>query len=312
MKVSELKEGISFTGIYLLESVEKRKTNNGNDYLSIKISDNSGDIDAKLWSVSKEHIQQLKSGAFANVTGDIIKYRDTLQMKIDTIEIMDENKVNKDDFIKKAPFNSEDLRLELQNYLYQIDDRIINTIVSQLLKKYQEEIMTYPAAAKIHHAYQGGLLYHIVSMLKLAEAIIKLYPQLDKNYLYAGVILHDLGKVEELSGAFATEYTLKGKLVGHIPIIASQIEHVAQSIGEAESEQVILLIHIVLSHHGKLEYGSPVLPLTREAEVLTFIDNLDARMETLNRELSSVEEGEFTQRIFSLDNRAFYKPNQNK
>lgn len=310
MKINELNEGLNFEGVYLLENVTKGRASNGNDYLSLKLKDNSGEIDAKLWKVSAEQLEELKNGVFVNVKGYVNKYRDALQVKVDNIEIVEEEKINLGDFIKKAPVNVDDLRLELQNYLYQIDDGIINSIVSQLLKKYHEEIMVYPAAVRVHHAYQGGLLHHTVSMLKLGEAMINLYPQLDKNYLYAGIILHDLGKIEELSGAFATEYTLKGRLVGHIPIIAGQIEHIAQEMGESDSEQAIILEHIVLSHHGKYEFGSPILPLTREAEVLTYIDNLDAHMQTLDGELDAIDDGEFTSRLFFLENRTFYKPKQ--
>jgi 3'-5' exoribonuclease len=145
-------------------------------------------------------------------------------------------------------------------------------------------------------------------MLRLAKALVALYPSLDKNYLYAGVILHDLGKIEELSGVLATEYTVKGKLLGHISILHSQIQKIAEEINEQDSEQVIILEHLVLSHHGKLEYGSPILPQTKEAEILTFIDNIDARMEIMNNVLESVEPGNFSQKVFSLENRSLYKP----
>ncbi|MEG0686993.1 MAG: HD domain-containing protein, partial [Erysipelotrichales bacterium] len=193
-------------------------------------------------------------------------------------------------------------------YIYELDDKIINSVVTSVVKLYDDQLVEYPAASKIHHAYHGGLLYHVVSMLRLAKAIIGLYPVLNKNYLYAGIILHDLGKIEELSGVLATEYTTKGKLLGHISILHAQVAAIAKELGYEDSEQVMILEHLILSHHGRLEYGSPVLPMIREAEILTYIDNIDARMDTINRVLEGVEPGSFAPREFSLDNRTFYKP----
>lgn len=310
MKINTLKENDRVEAIFLLGNVNKGKTSNGADYLSLLLQDSSGEIDAKLWQVTPEQLQAVKNGAFALINGNVISYRNKLQLKVEKLELVDQTKVNMDDFVKKAPVEIKDLRNELQQYIYKIDNGIINKVVSLLIKKYEQDLLVYPAAARIHHAYQGGLLHHVVSMLKVADALINLYPELDKNYLYAGIILHDLGKIEELNGVVATEYTLKGKLIGHISIIYSQIHDIACELGVEDSEEVILLEHIVLAHHGKLEYGSPVLPLTREAEVLTFIDNLDARMNSLARELDNIEPGDFTPKLFALENRSFYKPSK--
>ena len=145
-------------------------------------------------------------------------------------------------------------------------------------------------------------------MLRLAKAIADLYPVLNRDLLYAGVILHDIGKVVELSGPIATTYTVKGNLLGHITLMVSEIEEVARTLGVEETEEVMLMQHMVLSHHGKEEWGSPKRPMIQEAEMLHYIDNIDAKMQTLTRELEYVEPGEFTKRLFSLDQRAFYRP----
>lgn len=310
MQINAFKEGDSIKGTYLVNMVTKGKTNNNSDYLSIKLQDKTGEIDAKLWNVSKEQFEGIVKGSFLYVEANVISYRDALQLKIDVANIVSSANINIDDFVKVAPVSKEELRNQLQQYIYQIDDRVINMIVASLLKQYENKILDYPAASRNHHAYGSGLIYHIVSMLKLAEAIAGLYPILNKNYLYAGVILHDIGKVEELSGPVATEYTNKGKLLGHISILVSQIEVVAKELGVSDSEQVMLLQHIILSHHGKYEYGSPVLPMLKEAEILTYIDNIDARMSTLETLLENVEPGSFSPRSLALENRSFYKPKE--
>jgi 3'-5' exoribonuclease len=144
-------------------------------------------------------------------------------------------------------------------------------------------------------------------MLKLAESFSTLYPSLNRDLLYAGVILHDLGKVFELSGPVSTIYTVEGNLLGHISIMVNEIGKAAEELA-IEGEEVMLLQHLVLSHHGKEEWGSPKKPLIKEAEMLHLIDNVDAKMNMLDRALTKVKPGEFTERIFALDNRSFYKP----
>lgn len=167
--------------------------------------------------------------------------------------------------------------------------------------------MEAPAATRNHHEFMSGLAYHVVSMLHLAKSIANLYPSLNTDLLYAGIILHDLGKVRELSGPIDTEYTIEGKLIGHISIIASEIHQAANELG-IEGEEVMLLEHIVLSHHGKGEWGSPKPPLLREAEIIHYIDNLDAKMNMMDRALQKVEPGQFSERIMPLENRTFYRP----
>lgn len=308
MQIATFKEGQTIKGTYLVNLVTKGKTNNKNDYLSIKLQDKTGEIDAKLWNVTKEQFEGIVKGTFIYVEANVISYRDSLQLKLDVANLVSSENINIDDFVKTAPIAKEDLRNQLQQYIYQIDDRIINMVVASLVKKYESKLLDYPAASRNHHAYGSGLIYHIVSMLKLAESIALLYPNLNKNYLYAGVILHDIGKVEELSGPVATEYTSKGRLLGHISILVSQLEVIAKELGVNDSEQVMLLQHIILSHHGKYEYGSPVLPMLMEAEILTFIDNIDARMSTLEQLLENVEPGSFSVRSMALESRSFYKP----
>jgi 3'-5' exoribonuclease len=144
-------------------------------------------------------------------------------------------------------------------------------------------------------------------MLDLSKAIAGLYPTLDSDLLYAGVILHDLGKVIELSGPTSTTYTIEGNLIGHISIMVNEIGKAADELG-IEGEEVMILQHLVLSHHGKAEWGSPKPPLIREAEILHYIDNVDAKMNMLDRVLSRTKPGEYTERVFALDNRSFYKP----
>ena len=188
----------------------------------------------------------------------------------------------------------------------------MHKIVSEILNDHKDAFYEYPAATRNHHDFYSGLATHVLGMLKLAQQLCQLYPMLDQDLLYSGVLLHDIGKTVELSGAIASEYTVEGKLIGHISIMQAEIMAKAKELHLDDSEEVMLLRHMVLSHHGVYEYGSPVLPMIPEAEMLYMIDNIDARMNTIQKAFEPVSEGEFTPRIFALENRSFYKSKYKK
>ena len=186
----------------------------------------------------------------------------------------------------------------------------VRTMYNHILNKYYDRFIVYPAASKNHHCCLSGLLYHTISMAAIAMMISSYYQTIDKDVLLTGVILHDVGKVMELSGPIATKYTLEGRLLGHISIMVGEIR-IAAKEENISGEIPLLLEHMILSHHGNKDFGSPILPLTREAVVLHFVDDLDSKMNILDKAYDDVEEGEFTQRIIALDGRAFYKPKKN-
>ena len=204
-------------------------------------------------------------------------------------------------------------KVVLLNGKRELTNPYFRRIVHNILGKYQEAFFEYPAAKRHHHAFVGGLSYHTLSMLRLAKSIAGQYPQINRSLLFAGVIIHDIGKTMELSGAIGTEYTLKGNLLGHIVIMDEEITKACEELGIDENqEEVLLLKHLVLAHHGKLEYGSPVRPQLLEAEVLHHIDLLDATITMMSNALDKTEPGAFSERVFGLDNRSFYKPLSNE
>lgn len=293
----------------LIGHVVVGKTNGGNraTYLSITLQDDTGSIESKLWSATNEQVETLVTGTVVQVQGDIIKYNEDRQMKIIKIVIASTSPKEQVRFLKKAPIDGESLIKEISLYVDRIDNLKLNMIVKSLFTKHIDKLEIYPAASKNHHEYVSGLAHHTFGMLKLAEALCVLYPTLNKDLLYSGIILHDIGKTVELSGPVVPEYTIEGKLLGHISISQAMIKETADSL-HIEGEEVTLLQHLILSHHGKNEYGSPVLPQIKEAEILYLIDNIDARINMLDKALEQVELGSFSKRVFSLENRSFYKP----
>lgn len=293
----------------LITNVVTGRTNGANraTYLSITLQDETGSIDCKLWNATNDQVNTIVNGCVVHVVGDVIKYNDDRQMKISKIHVASTNSSEQIKYLKSAPVSET----EMIKYIYEAIDDIqnlkLNLIVKGLFDDNLEKLRVYPAASKNHHEYVSGLAYHTYGMLRVAKSLCELYQTLNKDLLYSGVILHDLGKTVELSGPVVPEYTLEGKLLGHISIANAMIKEKADELN-ITGEEVTLLQHLILSHHGKNEFGSPVLPMIREAEILSMIDNLDARMAMLDKALETVEEGSYTKRVFSLENRSFYKP----
>lgn len=304
--ISEFSEGQKIKELMLVMNCTQGVTTSGARYLNITLQDASKQIEGRKWDASEEDIQTFKTGNVVEVEADVIKYRNDIQLKVIKGKVTDTD-VDPASFVASAPVSKEELQTRFLAYLDDLKDKDISRIIEAIINENFLSFFNYPAAVRNHHEYVSGLAHHTVSMLDLAKAVCNLYPQLDRQIVYAGVILHDIGKIEELSGPFLPHFTTKGKLVGHISIMQAKIASVSEKLG-ITSEVPLLLQHMVLSHHGKLEYGSPVLPQTLEAEALSIIDNLDARMNTITKAVEATEDGDNSARIPSLEGRSFYRP----
>lgn len=306
--IANLKAGDSVETFYLIKRSQQGVTTQGKPYMTLYLQDRSGDIEAKLWTVSKEDMELLVPETLIKVKGDVIDYRNKRQMKIAMYRLATEQDgLHPKDFVEKAPMDEDALLESILDYTLKIENGALQRIVRQLLSKYKSDFLSYPAAMTNHHDFVSGLAYHVHYMLRTAEALCDIYPSLNRSLLYSGIILHDIGKVKELSGPIGTTYTTEGNLIGHIVIAVEEITKIAEEL-EIDGEEVLLLKHLILSHHGKLEYGSPKVPMLKEAEILHFIDNIDARMMMMDKHLEKTDEGTFTERIFPLENRSLYKP----
>ena len=239
-------------------------------------------------------------------SGRVVNYNNRLQLTIEEMLPADEKSIDLNKFAIESPISKEILVKEFLGFKNNIQNKNLKLILDEIFNRYYDDFIEYPAASKNHHEFHNGLLYHSVSMAKLAKEITKLYNDIDYDLLISGCLVHDIGKVVELSGVLSTSYTTEGILLGHISIGASIIKEIADEL-HIEGEEPVLLMHMLLSHHGKLEFGSPVLPHTREALLLSMIDDLDAKMMILDKAYKNVNKGEFTEKIFALDNIAYYK-----
>ncbi|WP_088838863.1 3'-5' exoribonuclease YhaM [Listeria sp. ILCC792] len=307
-KLLEFDVGESIELFLLIKSSVKGTASNGKPFLSLVLQDKSGELEAKLWDVSENDEAAYAAEHIVHITGDIQNYRGRKQLKIRQIrQASPLDNVSAGEFMETAPVNKDEMAEEITQYIFEMKNANLQRITRSLLKKYQDKFYDYPAAVRHHHEFVSGLSYHVVSMLRLAKSISDLYPSVNRDLLYAGVILHDLGKVIELSGPVSTTYTIEGNLIGHISIVVEEVSKMAEEL-HIDGEEVVVLKHILLAHHGKGEWGSPKPPLVREAEILHQIDLMDASMNMMEKALRHTKPGEFSERIFGLDNRAFYRP----
>ncbi len=316
-KISEIKKGDRVESFFVIKSVDSKVTNNSNTnkYLDFNLGDATGDINAKLWESNEEIESKLKQNTLVKVKGSVNEWRGKLQLKIEMIRPAEErDEVNICDYVAVAPYSPEKMYDDVLNYLSKIVNIDIQNIVTNILSNNEEKLMHYPAAKSNHHAIRSGLLYHTTTMLKAGEKLSEIYTFLNTDLLYAGIILHDIGKIYEMNSSelgIVSEYTVEGQLIGHIVQGIKMIETASIEV-KADKEVTMLLQHMVLSHHYEAEYGSPKKPMIPEAEMLHHLDIMDARMYDMNKALKDTAEGKFSERIWSLDSISIYKSFINK
>lgn len=211
-------------------------------------------------------------------------------------------------FMQGSTLDYKELKNGIESYINKIESKVLHDIVETIIDKYENDFYLYPAASKLHHAYVGGLAYHTYGMLEVADKMLMCYKYLNKDLLLSGVILHDIGKVIEFSGVENTEYALKGQLLGHLLIGCDIIKEVCRKLGYTDDqEEVLMLIHMVASHHGLPQYGSIKKPCTAESAMLWYIDTIDSKFRVLGEELEKINPGEFTEPIGVMDRVKFYK-----
>lgn len=276
---------------------------NGKPYLTLVLCDQTGEIETKLWDTDDTEKYGMKK--IVHASGEVMDYRGRTQLKLKQISVLEqETDISK--YVRSAPVEQSELQRSVEEAIASIEHEEMRRIVETLVARHADAYYTYPAAVRHHHAVYSGLAYHVVSMLKIADSLAALYPLLSRDLLVSGVILHDLAKVLELSDAITPEYTLSGKLMGHIALMSAEVEVVARELA-IDGEVKTLLQHMILSHHGRPEWGSANVPQLPEAEMLFLIDNIDARMNMFEKAFDGVEPGTFTERIMALENRAFYR-----
>lgn len=306
--VNQFAKDERFEGFLLVRNAEKRLNKNNEPYLDITLADNTGDINAKVWNCDDT---PPASGTVLKVRGSVTEYNKRLQFKIERFRAAEEQDgVDLSALVAAAPRPADVMFDEILAVIEKMENPVVKAITDEMVRRAGDKLHYYPAAQSMHHAERSGLLHHLTDMIRVAQAILPCYPFLDGDLLLAGIILHDLGKLTEMLSdtlGNVSEYSKEGLLLGHLVTGVAEVRDVAKALGyPADEEYALLLEHMIISHHGVPEYGSPRKPQFPEAEVLSQLDDLDAKLNEMQAALRRTRPGEFSDRVFALDRRVYH------
>ncbi len=286
--VRDLSPGDTVLQLFEVRGKELRKTKTGSDYVDLTIGDATGALPGKMWSEAlRKWGQDFNPGDFVKIEGRVDTFRDQMQLVIGKIRTVLPTEI--EDLrllVRSAEEDPETLFQRLRELAQGLAPRELAELVGEILDRNEEDLKAYPAAALIHHAYRGGLIEHTVSVCAKVEAVLDVTPNIDRDIAVAGAILHDIGKLRELKPVGGGR-TREGRLIGHVILGVNMVREVALEMGIADQGPVRELEHILLSHHGETQFGAPVRPMTREALLVHFIDNLDSKLKIIDESLES-------------------------
>jgi len=309
--LASFEEGKQFDGFFLVLARQFRTTQSNKPYLHLIFCDKTGQVEARAWEPEDPRIaKDVARGDLIKLRGYVQRFNDRLQLKVEQLRKAHHGEVEKADMMPATSYDVAGLWEQLLGVVKSFTDPHLKLLLTTILADPQisSSLREAPAAKQLHHAWLGGLLEHVVSLVSLADRIVPHYPILHRDLLLTGVILHDIGKIRELAWDIGFEYTVEGVLLGHIQMGAALAERTMNSLPDFPPRLKMLVLHIILSHHGKLEFGSPKLPMIPEALMLSFIDDIDAKMMAMQMEFDKCTRegrapGEFTGRVWALDSR---------
>ncbi len=316
------RENQGITGFFAAGSKQARTKKDGTRYFALTLGDRTGNIEARVWDA--DDAGDFEPGDVVKVRGQVCRYNEKLQVNVDKIRRAAANEYELGDFVPQSDRNPDEMWAELQAWVASFADADLKALLEAFLADAEiaEALRQAPAARGLHHAWIGGLLEHTLSLMGMCELAAKHYPGINRDLLLTGAVLHDVGKLRELRWGTSFDYTLEGQLLGHITIGLGMIERKMDGIAGFPAAKRVLVEHLVLSHHGKLEFGSPKLPMTPEAIVLHYLDDLDAKMQTVRAEFARSEANgrsgaELTDWVRSMDRpllntEAYLKSEQNE
>lgn len=284
--VEQMQEGDRVEDLFLIKSMKLAETRAAKPYLLLEMADKSGEISGPVWEDAEKKAEICQAGNFVHLKGMVQSYRDRLQLRIEEILPVDRGQVALADFIPATHYNLEEMARHLQKLVASVENAWVRKLLNRFFKKGElwQCFQTAPAAKGIHHAYVGGLLEHCLSMARIADMLSGHYPGVDRSVLLAGVLFHDIGKIKELEEQVGlVEYTSVGRLKGHLVMGSEMVAEEARTIENFPEDILTHIQHLILSHHGRNEFGSPTVPMTPEAFLLSFIDDLDSKMNLIEQ-----------------------------
>ncbi|MGN0711062.1 MAG: 3'-5' exoribonuclease YhaM family protein [Anaerovoracaceae bacterium] len=316
--IANFKVDEEIVDFFIIKTIAVKLGSNKKQYLDLLLADSTGEITAKKWDLADTElpaVNEIKEGDIVKIKAVVTQWNGLKQLKVLRIrKKVEDDPIELMDLIKAAPEKAEDMYRYIYDRAERMEDEDLKKICIHYLEKNREKLMYYPAAQKNHHAQLAGLLYHIKRMLMNGDLMCRVYTNLRADLVAAGVILHDMEKINEIDSnelGVSTGYFVEGTLLGHIVQGVRNIEAYAKENG-MDHEKAMMLEHMILSHHYEPEFGSPKKPMFPEAEILHYLDIIDARMFDMEDALQGVEPGDFSDRVWTLDNRRIYKAVWNK
>lgn len=304
-------ENMVITSYFCLSQMQKRDKKTGGQYLAMTLSDKTGSFDARMWDDFAE-AALCGDGDYVKVQGQVTKYQSRWQITLTKMRNAAESEVDTSDFQAVSQFPVAEMDAELRGIVDNFTDPDLKRLVLAFLddEKIGPAFRVAPAAKMLHHAWISGLLEHVLTLVKVCLATAPFYPEVNQDLLVTGAILHDIGKVKELSWKTNFGYTLEGQMIGHISIAQGMLREKVQLLAPFPERLRILVEHMILSHHGKYEFGSPKLPMTPEAMLLSALDDLEAKFAAMRREFAAAESagkaaGDTTDWVRSMDRPLF-------
>ena len=290
-----------------VKSCERKSAKNGTFYLDMVLADKDGELVAKLWDFKGDILPEVNS--VMKFLGTLQQYNGNDQFIIQKMRpTVESDNINMSDYVKSADYTGNSMLDEVISIVNGFNDAELKSVVLSMLEDNKEQLLFFPAAEKLHHAVTGGLLYHTLSIIRLAECVCGIYPCIDRELLLSGAILHDIAKIREYtvnSAGIVDGHTVEGMLLGHLVMGAEDVGRKCDELNISANTKY-LLQHMLISHHGKLEFGAAVRPAFIEAEVLSQLDLFDANMYEMADAVKDVKSGDFTGRLWMLDNRRLY------
>ena len=308
-KITDFQEGQDIVDFFLVREKSERKKKNGDTYLSLELSDASGKINGKIWDRAEEFSALFQKGDIVKVMAAVSTYRGNNELHINRIRgTSEEDNVRPEDFYPSSPYSSKEMYRELREILLTVEDEDIRKLIQTFFDDtaFSEAFQKSVAARNLHHPYLSGLLEHTLSVVRICDFLASHYPDINRSLLLAGALFHDIGKISELNSGADMDYSTQGILKGHMVIGHEILSRIIDSLGEFPKEKRMLLEHMVLSHQGEREWGAPVVPMTREALLLHFADNMDAK-EFIFRDAVNTDksDSEFTEKVFSMGRKVY-------
>jgi 3'-5' exoribonuclease len=282
-------ENATVTTYFVLSSLQIRDKKQGGQYLALTLSDKTGSFEGRMWDDVAEALASCSEGCYVKVQGDISRYQGRFQITLKKLRLAADSEIDPKDFQAATKFDVEEMWAELRGYVAEFRNEDLRRLVFAFLDDEQigPAFKAAPAAKRLHHAWLGGLLEHVLTLVRVCLATVPFYPEVDPDLLVTGAILHDIGKVRELEWKSSFSYTLEGQMIGHISIAQGMLREKVQALAPFPEKLRVLVEHMILSHHGKYEFGSPKLPMTPEALLLSALDDLEAKMQAVRNEFAA-------------------------